>query len=104
LIAYVVALALLAIPGIARWERLPAAVTEPAAEGAWAWLPARRRSSPSASTIRTTKQRLTRYFGPLLAAVRDVVRWTDADRKPAAELEIYRPGAELNQAGPAAAC
>jgi hypothetical protein len=43
-------------------------------------------------------------FGTLLAAVRDVVRWTDANRRPAAELEIYRPGAELNQAGRAAAC
>jgi hypothetical protein len=35
LIAYVVALALLAILGIALWNRLPAAVTEPAPESVW---------------------------------------------------------------------
>jgi hypothetical protein len=34
---------------------------------------------------------------------KDIFRWADADRNPLAELEIYRPGAELNRAGPAIA-
>ena len=34
---------------------------------------------------------------------KDILRWADADRKPLAELEIYRRGAELNRAGPAIA-
>jgi len=34
---------------------------------------------------------------------KDLFRWTGQDKKPVAELEIYRPGAELNQSGPAIA-
>ena len=34
---------------------------------------------------------------------RDVFQWSGADKKPVAQLEIYRPGAELNQTGPAIA-
>ena len=34
---------------------------------------------------------------------RDVFRWNGADKRPVAELEIYRPGGELNQSGPAIA-
>jgi hypothetical protein len=34
---------------------------------------------------------------------KDVFRWAAAGEKPAAELEIYRPGGELGQAGPAVA-
>ena len=34
---------------------------------------------------------------------RDVFHWRGADKKPVAELEIYRPGGELSHAGPAIA-
>ena len=30
---------------------------------------------------------------------KDLLRWSDADRKPVAELEIYRPGGEFIQPG-----
>jgi hypothetical protein len=100
LIAYVVALALLAILGIALWNRLPAAVTEPAPKGAWSLAS---RSAPGFAISQhdsNGKTETYEIFRHSLGRRKDVFRWTDADRRPMAELEIYRPGAELKQAGP----
>ena len=53
------------------------------------------------ASICTTKQRLTRYSRHPAGGRKDVFRWSGADGRPVAELEIYRPGDEVNQVGSA---
>ena len=54
------------------------------------------RPSPSARLIHQKNQRLTRSSGTPRAAARTFSSWGPQDEKPVAELEIYRPGGELN--------
>ena len=104
LVAYVVMLALLAIGGIYLWEQLPdATAMEPAARDSWSLAS---RSSPAFAISRFDSQDKTEAYAIFRhpeGGRKDLFRWSGPDKKPVAELEIYRPGGELNQSGPAIA-
>jgi hypothetical protein len=104
LIAYVGALALLAIVGIHLWDELPASVAlEPLAKADWS--PAAR-SYPAFAVSRTDSVEKTEsyeIFRHPEGGRKDVFHWAARDAKPGetpvAELEIYRPGGELAGSG-----
>ncbi len=104
LVAYVGTLALLAIVGIHLWDQLPAGETsEPAAKAGWS---VATRSSPAFAVSQFDLAEKTEaydiYRHPQ-GGRKDVFRWAAKGEKPVAELEIYRPGGELSQSGPAVA-
>ena len=94
-------LALLAIGGVDAWEQLPDAIAmEPADKGGLE--PGRSLGaapSPSARFDLHDKTETYEIFRHPEGGRKDVFRWSGADEKPVAELEIYRPGGEFNQAG-----
>jgi hypothetical protein len=101
LAAYVGALALLAIVGLHLWDQLPVAeASEPAATTGWSMAT---RSHPAFAVSQfdlPEKSETYEIFRHPQGGRKDVLRWAtrDAkpDEKPAAELEIYRPGGEFN--------
>ena len=109
LVAYVMTLALFAIGGMALWEQLPdATAMDPSAKGAsfdGAWSLADRSSRAFVVSQINPHDKTETYeiFRHPKGGRRDVFHWGDADNKPVAELEIYRPGGELNHEGPAIA-
>ena len=102
LIAYVGALALLAIVGIHLWDQLPVAeAAEPAAKADWS---VASRAYPAFTVSQfdlPEKTKTYEIFRHPEGGRKDVFRWTVQGEKPVAELEIYRPGAEFDQSGPA---
>jgi hypothetical protein len=104
LIAYVCSLALIAILGVYLWDQIPPAdpEVEPAARVGWS---AATRSAPAFAVsqfdlaYRSDAYRILRHPE---GGRKDVLRWLGPDGKPAAELEIYRPGGELDAAEPTA--
>lgn len=108
LIVYVGALALLAILGIHVWEQLPAAeIGGPSAKGGWS---VASRVNPAFAVTQFDFPEKTETYEILRhpqGGRKDIFRWTAGDgkqgEKPIAELEIYRPGGELGQSGPAVA-
>jgi hypothetical protein len=104
LIAYVGALALLAILGIHFWQQLPdVAAIEPAAKSTWS---VAERTPPAFAVSQFDSLEKTETYQTLRhpeGGRKDVFRWTAKDAKPVAELEIYRPGGELSHSGPAIA-
>jgi hypothetical protein len=104
LIAYLCTLALIAIGGIYLWDQIPAPdlELEPATRAGWS---AASRSAPAFTVsqfdlaYKTDTYRILRHPE---GGRKDVLRWLGPDGKPAAELEIYRPGGELAEAVPAA--
>ena len=109
LFAYVMALALFAIGGMVLWEQLPdAAAMDPSAKDASfkdAWSLADRSSRAFAVSQFDPHDKTEAYeiFRHPQGGRRDVFQRNGADKKPVAELEIYRPGSEINHAGPAVA-
>lgn len=109
LVAYVMALALLAIGGLALWEQLPDAdPMDPSASKAssgHAWSQADRSTRAFAVSQFDPHGKTEAYeiFRHPQGGRRDVFQWSGADRRRVAELEIYRPGAELSHTGPAIA-
>ena len=109
LVAYVMTLALLAMGGMALWEQLPdAAAMDPSARDASlkdAWSLVDRSSRAFAVSQFDPHEKTEAYeiFRHPKGGRRDVFQWRGADKKPVAELEIYRPGGELGLAGPAIA-
>jgi hypothetical protein len=103
LVVYVGALALLAIVGLHFWDELPAKDSGPAARAVWSpatrSYPAFAVSQPE-SFEKTASYEILRHPG---GGRKDVLRWAAAAEKPVAELEIYRPGDELSESGPALA-
>jgi hypothetical protein len=101
LIAYVGALALIAIIGVALWDELPfKGVRDPAARSAWA---AAARSYPAFAVSQFDLPDKTETYEILRhpdGGRKDVIRWAAPGEWPVAELEIYRPGGELSQSGP----
>ncbi|WP_213735947.1 hypothetical protein [Bradyrhizobium sp. dw_411] len=101
LVAYVGALALLAIVGLHLWDELPAAATtEPAPKPGWSLAS---RSHPAFAVNPLDNQYKTEayeIFRHPEGGRRDVLRWTTQEtaqyEKPVAELEIYRPGGEFS--------
>ena len=104
LLAYVGILALLAIIGIHLWDELPiGALAEPSAKAGWSQA---LRSHPAFavsqfdSSVKTETYEIQRHPE---GGRKDTFRWAAAGGKPTAELEIYRPGGESSQSGPAIA-
>jgi hypothetical protein len=104
LCAYVMMLALIAIGAFALWDQLPdAAAAEPSAGEAWS---VASRSVPAFAVSQFIFQDKTEIYEILRhpeGGRKDVFHWRGTDNKPVAELELYRPGGELHQAGPAIA-
>src|SRR5882672_2784652 len=97
LVAYVGALALLAIAGVHLWEQLPTTeAVEPAAKAAWS---VALRSHPAFAVSQFDLNEKTETYEILRhpeGGRKDILRWAARDgkqgQKPVAELEIYRPG------------
>src|ERR1700754_2637611 len=100
LVAYVGALALIAIVGLSLWDELPLkGVGDPAAKSAWS---VAARSNPAFTVSQFDLAGKTETYEILRhpeGGRKDVLRWAAQGEKPIAELEIYRPGRELSQAG-----
>jgi hypothetical protein len=104
LIAYVGALALLAIVGVHLWDQLPdGAALEPAAKAGWS---AASRAYPAFAVSQFDLPGKTETYeisGHSEGGRKDVFRWSAQAEKPVAELEIYHPGLEFDRLGPASA-
>jgi hypothetical protein len=101
LIAYVGALALIAIIGVSLWDQLPlGGIGDPAARSAWSTA-ARAYPAFAVSQFdlsgKTETYEILRHPG---GGRKDVFRWAAQGERPIADLEIYRPGGELSQSGP----
>jgi hypothetical protein len=96
LIAYVGALALIAIVGVSLWDELPLrGAGDPAAKSAWG---VAARSYPAFAVSQfdsSGKTETYEIFRHPDGGRKDVFRWAAQGEKPIAELEIYRPGGEL---------
>ena len=103
LFVYVGALALLAIGGIHLWDELPAGDLDTPAKASWSTAT---RSYPAFAVSQPELVGKTASYEILRhpqGGRKDILRWAAAGEKPVAELEIYRPGGELTQSGPAIA-
>ena len=104
LVAYVVALALPVLGFVALWEQLPdATAMDPSGRAAWSLA---ERSSRAFAVSQFNLHDKTEAYEILRhpeGARKDRFQWSGADKKPVAELEIYRPGSELSHFGPAIA-
>ena len=102
LVAYVGALALLAIAGAHLWEQLPLeTVADDSAKARWSVAV---RGYPAFALSQFDLPGKTEAYDIYRhpeGGRRDVLRWAAAGEKPLAELEIYRFGGEWRQAGPA---
>ena len=101
LIAYVGALALIAIIGVSLWDELAfRGIGDPAAKSAWS---VAARAYPAFAVSQFDLSGKTEAYEILRhpdGGRKDVFRWAAQGEKPIAELEIYRPGGELSQSGP----
>jgi hypothetical protein len=104
LLAYVGALALLAILGIHLWDQLPVVeAIEPTAKPGWS---VASRSHPAFAVGQFNFPEKTETYEILRhpeGGRKEVIRWAGSDEKPVAELEIYRVSGEFSQSGPAVA-
>ena len=101
LIAYVGALALIAIVGLSLWDELPfRGIGDPPAPAGWStaarWHPAFAVSQFD-SAAKTETYEILRHPG---GGRKDVFRWAAPGQMPMAELEIYRLGGELSRSVP----
>jgi hypothetical protein len=102
---YVGALALFAIGAAQLWAGLPVAALDlPLAASDWS--PASR-SHPAFAVSQQdliAKSESYEIYRTSQGGRKDIIRWSTAPgEKPLAEIELYRPGAELDQSGPPAA-
>jgi hypothetical protein len=100
LIAYVGALALIAIVGLSLWDELPFKGSDPTAKSAWN---VAARSQPAFTVSQFDLAGKTETYEILRhpdGGRKDVLHWAAQGEKPIAEIEIYRPGGELSQSGP----
>jgi hypothetical protein len=108
LCAYLMVLALMAICGIALWQHLPdvtaAMVTAAMEDSPKAWSPAARATPAFAVSqfVFPNKTETYEIHRHPDGGRKDVFHWTGTGGIPVAELEIYRPGDELDQIGSAA--
>lgn len=101
LIAYVGALALIAIVGIALWDELPLRGSgNPAAAAAWS---VAARTHPAFAVSQFDSAGKTETYEILRhpdGGRKDVFRWAAPGQAPIAELEIYRPGVKSSRSVP----
>src|SRR6266702_1617018 len=104
LFAYVMTLALLALGFVALWEQLPdATAMEPSGTTAWSLVERSSRAFAVSQFNLHDKTEAYEIFRHPEGGRKDLFQWSGADKKPVAELEIYRPGGEFNHLGPAVA-
>src|SRR3979490_416312 len=104
LVAYVGALALLAIAGVHLWDQLPdAVVLEPTAQPGWTAASRAYPAFPVSQCDLAGKTETYEIFRHPEGGRKDVFRWSAEAEKPVAELEIYRPGPEFDRSGPSPA-
>lgn len=102
LCAYAMALALMAIGGIAFWQHLPDIATAATASKGWTETPLTAPSFAVSQFIFPGKTETYETHRHPEGGRKDVFRWTGTGGTPVAELEIYRPGDEIDQVGSAA--
>ena len=104
LMAYVGALALLVIAGVHLWDQMPAGdPVEMSAKAGWS---AATRSYPAFAVSQSelvSKTASYEIFRHPQGGRKDILHWAAVGDTPIAELELYRPGAELTRSGPAIA-
>jgi len=104
LVAYVMTLALIGLGFVALWEQLPdATAMEPSDQAAWNLAERSSRAFAVSQFNLHDKTETYEIFRHPGSGRKDLFQWRGADQKPVAELEIYRPGGELNHLGPAIA-
>ena len=102
LCAYLMALALIAVCGIALWNHLPDVTATETSPRTWSQAG---RTAPAFAVnhfIFQGKTEAYEIFRHPEGGRKDVFHWSGAGGMPVAELEIYRPGGEIDQAGSAA--
>lgn len=102
LCAYLMALALIAICGIALWNHLPDVTATETAPKTWSQAARTAPAFAVSQFIFQGKTEAYEIFRHPEGGRKDVFHWSSAGGTPAAELEIYRPGGEIDQAGSAA--
>jgi hypothetical protein len=99
LCAYLMTLALMAIGGIALWEHLPAVAATETSSKLWSQAG---RIAPAFAVSQRNFSGKTETYEILRhpeGGRKDVFRWSGIGGAPVAELEIYRPGEEIDQVG-----
>lgn len=99
LFAYLMTLALMAICGIALWEQLPPVTAMETAPKTWTQAG---RTTPAFAVSQLVFPGKTETYEILRhpeGGRKDVFRWSGVGGTPVAELEIYRPGGEIDQVG-----
>lgn len=102
LCAYLMVLALMAICGIALWQHLPEVTVPDVSPKTWDPAP---RTAPAFAVSHFVSSEKTETYEILRhpeGGRKDVFRWNGPGGTPVAELEIYRPGEEIDQFGSAA--
>ena len=104
LAAYVVTLALPVLGFIALWEQLPdATAMDPSGKTAWSLADRSSRAFAVSQLNLHDKTEAYEIFRHPEGGRKDLFQWSGADKRPVAELEIYRLGNEFNHSGPAIA-
>ena len=102
LCAYLMTLALMAIGGIALWEHLPAVAAMETSPKLWSQAGRITPAFAVSQLIFSGKTETYEIFRHPEGGRKDVFRWSGIGGTPVAELEIYRPGEEIDQVGSAA--
>ena len=102
LCAYLMTLALMAIGGIALWQHLPDITAMEPTPKAWSQAGGMAPAFAVSQFIFPGKIETYEVFRHPEGGRKDVFRWSGFGGTPVAELEIYRPGEEIDQVGSAA--
>ena len=102
LCAYLMTLALMAICGIALWDHLPDVTAMETSPKTWSQAGRTAPAFAVSQLIFPGKTETYEIFRHPEGGRKDVFRWSGVGGTPVAELEIYRPGDEIDQVGSAA--
>jgi hypothetical protein len=102
LCAYLMTLALMATGGVALWQHLPDITAMETAPKAWSQAGRMAPAFAVSQFIFLGKIETYEVFRHPGGGRKDVFRWSGLGGTPVAELEIYRPGEEIDQVGSAA--
>ena len=102
LCAYLMTLALIAICGIALWNHLPEVTATETQPKTWSQAGRTAPAFAVSQFIFPGKTETYEIFRHPEGGRKDVFHWSGSGGAPVAELEIYRPGGEIDQAGSAA--
>ncbi|WP_311966918.1 hypothetical protein [Bradyrhizobium australiense] len=102
LCAYLMTLALMALGGIALWQHLPDVTTMETSPKAWSEAARTVPAFAVSQLIFPGKTETYEIFRHSEGGRKDVFHWSGTGGVPVAQLEIYRPGEEVDQVGSAA--